>query len=339
MVGTLHKKILTKEDLDRFHSSPVYLELLEFLEQLNKSAMDKPITNKPLNPNVQSVVDMLHKLQALVDEIKPIEQPTRFGNPSFQVWYDAVEERIGQFLGFIGPEHRQEIGLYLLHSFGNRKRIDYGTGHELNFVVFLWCLYKIQYFQSEDDEDVVLGLFLGYIHLMRHLQTQYWLEPAGSHGVWGLDDYHFLPFYFGSGQLAHHKHLRPKSIHNKEIIEEFSNQYMYFECIQFINSVKTESLRWHSPMLDDISGVKTWEKVNQGMMKMYKAEVLGKLPIMQHFLFGQLLPFEGSVHSGHEDVGHDHVHAFGQEKPLCCSIRVPSSIAAVQSKPRPLPFD
>lgn len=40
-----------------------------------------------------------------------------------------------------------------------------------------------------------------YLHFVRKLQTVYRMEPAGSHGVWSLDDFQFLPFMWGSSQL------------------------------------------------------------------------------------------------------------------------------------------
>jgi serine/threonine-protein phosphatase 2A activator len=128
--------------------------------------------------------------------------------------------------------------------------------------------------------------------------------------------------------IAAHKHLRPKSIHDPEVLEAFSMDYMYLSCISFIDSIKSASLRWHSPMLDDISAVKTWDKVNSGMRKMYAAEVLGKLPVMQHALFGSLLPFpkpeddEELAKALEEEVkvdSHGHVHEKGWTMD-CCGI-------------------
>ena len=145
--------------------------------------------------------------------------------------------------------------------------------------------------------------------------------------------------------LIDHLHLRPKSIHNTEVLDEFSQHYMYLSCIAFINSIKTASLRWHSPMLDDISAVKTWKKVNEGMQKMYRAEVVGKLPVMQHALFGTLVAFEVDL-PAEEEHGHRH-DGWSMD---CCGIpgksrcdvadEVPSAFAEVQRKGiKPIPFD
>lgn len=208
-------------------------------------------------------------------------------------------------------------------------------------------LSRLGVVHKQDYSFLVLGVFWRYILVMRYLQSTYWLEPAGSHGVWGLDDYQFLPFLWGAGQLrgmcrqtapvaqslmsVAHKHLKPKSIHDPEVLEAFADKYMYLSCISFINSIKTASLRWHSPMLDDITAVKTWAKVNEGMMKMYDAEVLGKLPVMQHALFGSILPFpkpeddEELRKALEEEVAiepdaHGHIHADKGWAMDCCGI-------------------
>ncbi|KAI7829058.1 hypothetical protein BX661DRAFT_181308 [Kickxella alabastrina] len=313
------RQILTPEDLDQFLESPACNEIVGFLNALNESVIGVKTTDTiEESAIIQQLMQLLESIKQTNTDVKPFETNSRFGNPAFRNFYDKCEEMLPVWLAkFVPAEHVEEVSKYAQDSFGNRRRIDYGTGHELNFLIF--C--SLALVTADDFKALVIHVFFKYVEVMRSLQMSYWLEPAGSHGVWGLDDYQFLPFLFGAGQLRTHKHLRPKSIQTP--------------------SIKTGSIRWHSPMLDDISSAKSWEKVNLGMVKMFRAEVIGKLPIMQHFMFGSLVSFSGGNISGvaahgaedcdHGCGGHTPVYAFGQEFPDCCGIKVPSAIAASQA--------
>lgn len=66
----------------------------------------------------------------------------------------------------------------------------------------------------------------------------YTLEPAGSHGVWGLDDTSFLPFLLGSGQLRDQSSApQTASIMQPEIVQAQKEKNLYFSAIAWINKV------------------------------------------------------------------------------------------------------
>jgi len=52
---------------------------------------------------------------------------------------------------------------------------------------------------------------------VRRLQTVYRMEPAGSQGVWALDDHQFLPFIWGSSQLIGTINIEKKQGKNIEV--------------------------------------------------------------------------------------------------------------------------
>ena len=66
----------------------------------------------------------------------------------------------------------------------------------------------------------------------------YTLEPAGSHGVWGLDDTSFLPFLLGSGQFRDQPSAPPTaSIMRPDVVKIQREKNLYFEAIAWINKV------------------------------------------------------------------------------------------------------
>lgn len=334
-------------------------DLLSFIQALQQAVAglpnDAPVADSHAMRQLHGLLD---SVEACIDHNPVLKDKdvSRFGKVEFRGFYDdlkAIDFDITKEDGSpVAKEAVSELQYYFQESWGNRTRLDYGSGHELNFALFLYGLGRAGILDPAQYAGVVLRIFNRYMAIMRRLQKAYWLEPAGSHGVWGLDDYHFLPFLFGAAQLTLHAHLKPKLIHNPELVDSLWQKYMYFECIHFINSIKSVpgqdgnrapvSLRWHSPMLDDISAAKSWSKISEGMVKMYKAEVLSKLPIVQHIRFGTLLVAPADI-STLGDAEEDHCGHSHQREALntwgdCCGIKVPSAIAASQMNQR-IPFD
>eukprot|EP01057_Protomagalhaensia_wolfi_P004596 Protomagalhaensia_wolfi_Nauph_80__4595@NODE_473_length_2463_cov_289_775578_g312_i1_p1_GENE_NODE_473_length_2463_cov_289_775578_g312_i1NODE_473_length_2463_cov_289_775578_g312_i1_p1_ORF_typecomplete_len367_score63_06PTPA/PF03095_15/1_5e103DUF885/PF05960_11/0_1DNA_pol_phi/PF04931_13/0_18_NODE_473_length_2463_cov_289_775578_g312_i111112211 len=181
--------------------------------------------------------------------------------------------------------------LYLVNAFGNRIRLDFGTGHELNFIALVLCLCKFKLLDIHQDGcAIVKALFTRYLVVTRKLQHLYCLEPAGSRGAWGLDDYHFVPFLWGAYELKNQTNIQPKDAIDPLIAQKFQDKYLYCNAIHQIYLFKTHApFAETSPMLYDISAVPFWSKVASGMVKMYRGEVLSKFPVMQHFPFGTIL--------------------------------------------------
>lgn len=358
------KKINEGHDVSTFLISKAYGDIITFVLQLNRAMFpsyvqdisasgqkrvqtwDLGCQTVKFSETVQNLRHLLDDLNQIVDEIPPDPGPRRFGNVSFRTWFQTVEERTSVLLKSCIPHStlhyphvsdvtaESELTSYFLGSFGSSQRLDYGSGHELSFLAFLGCIWKLGGFTSSsepshpgsEEREIVLGLIVPYLTLIRRLILTYTLEPAGSHGVWGLDDHSFIPYIFGSAQYgpaispADQTPIEgsrpdapdPADVAKISAVQRERHQNMYFGAIGFIHDVKKGPFWEHSPMLYDISGIRTgWGKINKGMIKMYNAEVLSKFPVVQHFRFGSLFSFDQdpdakppptSVHAANQPV-------------------------------------
>merc|ERR1719378_870179 len=161
------------------------------------------------------------------------------------------------------------------------------------FVMLLCCLFRVEGLQQTDRAAVGLKVFGSYMTLCRQLQEQYRMEPAGSMGVWNLDDYQFVSFIWGAAQLSlDRERFKPKAISDPDMAEMLKKDNHLFACLSNIHKVKSGPFHEHSNQLWNISGVPLWSKVFSGLVKMYRAEVLCKFPVMQHVKFGSVFALD-----------------------------------------------
>lgn len=266
------------------------------------------VSEESASEAIKTMLLTLDECYEWVDEIPMTKMPGRFGNPAFRDWHAKLCQNVSKLVscvikavpdvhGSLKEEemtaHVAELSAYWTRSFGDPTRIDYGSGHEAMFVVLMYSLHTLNVLTDEDVPALVLLVFKRYLHVTRRLQLRYMLEPAGSRGVWGLDDYSFLPFLWGSSQLVSSTRISPNVIADDDALSEHRHEFLYLDAIAFIKEMKTGPFFEHSPMLHDISGAQGgWAKINSGMIKMYRAEVWGKRVVIQHFVFGNLFQFD-----------------------------------------------
>lgn len=293
-------KIKTADMISVWEKSETYLEYLGFILAIGDSIRGRKITEDvETSEACQRLLAVVTTLSEHVKQCPPAEMQSRYGNPAYRDWFDKLEDSAEQLIcDAVGDEIKAKGGVtelkpYLIDSFGNKTRIDYGTGHELAFVMFLCALFKIGVLSQSDKAAVGLKVFSSYMDLCRELQTVYRMEPAGSMGVWNLDDYQFVSFIWGAAQLSSEKQrVKPKSISDPDMAELLRKENHFFACLSYIHQVKSGPFHEHSNQLWNISAVPLWSKVYTGLVKMYRAEVLCKFPVLQHVRFGSVFSLE-----------------------------------------------
>jgi serine/threonine-protein phosphatase 2A activator len=176
------KKIHEGHDVPHFLASRAYRDIGVFVMQLNIAMCPRKLSDSEeieiwqldssikLSEPVQKLQRLLESIDAIIDEAPPDTGPRRFGNASFRKWYKILESRVQELLRChlpaavltFGASSSDEVSAldeltpYLMGAFGSSQRLDYGTGHELSFLAFLGCLWKLGGFTKEYSPDGAL---------------------------------------------------------------------------------------------------------------------------------------------------------------------------------------
>ena len=228
-----------------FRKTKAYLLIKEFLFKIDLSLK----TEKQAEP--EEADPLLGQIERIVDETELSTEPGRYANV-------AMRDVIRQICRITDDKHIRQ-------SFGNLIRMDFGTGHELNYLCYLYKRFK----NGQIKINEVVSVLKKYFRVARKYIKKFNVEAAGARGCWSLDDYMLLPYLFGSSE----------NFEREERVEDLRSGLFREAWEQ----------REPSRMLDSMIRL-GWKSMNVGLLRMYDEEVLGKRVVTQHFIYCNELP-------------------------------------------------
>jgi serine/threonine-protein phosphatase 2A activator len=287
----LSKMINRQADMKAWMDSPAYNMIWQVLNLVNESVKSLP-RNSPheVRPIITNIIGALTRVRQIMEDTPAISEPMRFGNRAFRTFLTRVYTERASILESVSDH--PDVAEYFVQSFGSWTRIDFGTGHEFNFLAFITALAVLELIKPEDCKAIVFDVMWAYWDLLLVIQDRYNQEPAGSHGAWGVDDYVALPFVFGSAQLIDHPEVTPANVIDPIVAKAHRDQYAYCKWIDYIISVKKGDFAEHSRTLWSLRNLPHFTKLNGGMIKMYAGEIMDRFLVVQHFRCGVLLKWK-----------------------------------------------
>lgn len=243
-----------------FTTTKAYCKINRFLLEIQKSIQKEPQTSNAALSQTLSHVDQIL-------ESTPLDpRPARVTNYAFQAFLNTVKNEIKIEM----PEY-----LYFTSSFGNFVRMDYGTGHEMNFLCFTYVLTSKETLKINE----VFHLLSDYFRIVRKAINKFNIEPAGSLGIWGVDDFQLLPFLLGSAEMA------------ATGIRLGSTMGCYKEAEEYVRKTKGRHFERDATFLASFR-TKKWGDVNRILNRKYYENVLNRSVVVQHFIFCEFLENE-----------------------------------------------
>lgn len=319
----LVRKINNEKDLNFFRSTcPGYKNILKFVNLLIDHVLGKG--NQTLNARYTIKHETFKKCDSYLNNLIKLSDETdlnsaqnasynRFGHLAYRNWFDMMKQKTREFVDSIvtsqsDKKYADELFYYASESFGNRSRIDYGTGHELHFSIFLMGLMHLMNEETKlvpdenfiSDEtltkyvekhgwDILKLMLYSYLKVCRTVQKKFRLEPAGSRGVYNMDDFQYLPFLFGAAQLVGQKFISASNFYEQDQVDMFKSEFVFIDAVSYILETKRGPFNEHSYTLWEYSNLGCWENILRRIRSKFVDEVLRPFPIVQHLLFGEFV--------------------------------------------------